>query len=794
MKITLLSFLLYSSSLIAQTAIIRGKIYNELNNEAIVFANVVIQGTTTGTVTDEAGNFELTGLPPGFYNLQISYLGFETKIITEIEVSTVRSAYLNIGLSEGSRALDEIEITANPFERSEESPVSVKSIGTNEIQRYPGGNRDISRVIQSLPGVASTVAFRNDIIIRGGAPNENRFYVDDIEVPVINHFSTQGASGGPVGIFNVDLIRSVNFYSSAFPANRGNAISSLLAFDFAEGRTDRWSGRFTIGSSEVALSGEGPTFRNSSILLSARRSYLEFLFKLFGLPFLPSYNDFTLKHITRFKNRSDLTVLGIGAYDDLDLNKDRDETDDQKYLLEILPEQIQWNYTVGLRYRYFTNNGTLIWVASRSHLSNSAGKYEDNDRSKALRLDYSSEESENKVRFEHTFRKMGFKVNYGVNYEFASYTNRTYNTIVAGDSIIGINYNSKINFNKYGFFAQASRAFFNNRWTVSLGFRADGMDYSSETSNPFTQFSPRLSSSLSINEFIKWNLNAGIYYQLPPYTTLGFRENGGALINRSNGVKYISCTHFVTGFEFNTKVNSQISLEGFYKLYHDYPFLTRDSISLANLGGDFGVVGDAPAIPASDGRAYGAELFFQQKLYKGFFGILAVTFVRSEFTDKRNNYVASSWDSRYLISLTFGKKFKRNWEIGARWRLIGGTPYTPYDEEYSSLVNVWNVSNRGVLDYNLLNSQRTASAHQLDIRVDKKFFFKKWNLEIYLDVQNVYNFIFKGPRTLVLDRDVNGTGQIVNPDDPVELQRYKTKYIENESGTILPSLGIVVEF
>lgn len=782
---------------LAQNGIIRGKVFNEVNNEPVAFANVLIQNSTTGTTTDLDGNFELAGLQPGLYNLVVSYLGFETRVVTEIEVSNSRAAQVNIGLKESAKAIQEVEVRANPFERREESPISAKTIGANEIQRYPGGNRDISKVIQSLPGVASTVSFRNDIIIRGGAPNENRFYVDDIEVPVINHFSTQGASGGPVGIFNVDLINGVDFNAAAFPANRGNMLSSLLAFNFIEGRTDRWAGRFTIGASEVALSGEGPTFKNSSIILSARRSYLQFLFKLLGLPFLPTYNDFTLKHISKFKNGSDLTIMGIGAIDDFELNLDENETEDQQYILATLPENAQRNYTVGARYRYFTKNGTLIWVASRNQLFNYAEKYLNNDESNAnnLLLDYNSQEIENKFRFEHTLRKKKFKINYGVNYEFATYKNTTYNKVTtASGTVAEVNYETKEHFNKYGFFAQASRSLFKERWTLSLGVRGDGMDYSEETSNPFKQFSPRFSSSVAITEFLRWNFNAGLYYQLPPYTTLGYKDNNGVLVNKENGITYISSTHFVTGLTFDTKTNSQISVEGFYKLYADYPFLLTDSISLANLGGDFGVIGDEPAVPTSEGRAYGVELFFQQKLFKGFFGIVALTFVRSEFKDKNNAYVPSSWDNQYLVSLTFGKKFKRNWEIGWRWRFLGGNPYTPTDVEYSSLVTVWDVNQRGLPDYDLLNTQRLKLAHQLDVRVDKKYFFKKWNLDLYLDIQNLYNYEQDGPPTLVLDKDAGGNAQIENPQAPVEQQRYKTKFIESPNGQLIPSVGVVVEF
>jgi hypothetical protein len=792
----LVAILFSGYHIFSQNAIIRGKVYNEVNNEPIPFANVVIQGTTTGTTTDFDGKFEILDLKPNLYNIVVSYIGFENKLIAEVQVSSARPAFLNIGLTETSKQLEVVEIKANPFQRSEESPVSTKSIGTNEIQRYPGGNRDISKVIQSLPGVASTVAFRNDIIIRGGAPNENRFYVDDIEVPVINHFSTQGSSGGPVGIFNVDLIKGVDFYSGAFPANRGNTLSSILSFNFIEGRTDRWAGRFTLGASEVALSGEGPTSKRSSMVVSVRRSYLQLLFKALGLPFLPTYNDFTLKHTIKFKNNSDLTIIGIGAYDQFNLNLDRNETEDQRFLLEVLPINTQWNYTAGARYRYFTKNGTLLLVGSRNHLNNRAFKYRNNDESDPNNklLDYTSDEIENKFRFEHTLRKSGFKINYGVLYEYATYRNETFTKISTPAGIQTVDYDSEINFNKYGFFGQVSKALLSERWTLSAGVRADGLDYSAATSNPLKQLSPRISSSLSITDFLTWNANAGLYYQLPPYTTLGYRNNAGSLVNKDNGITYISCAHYVTGLQFNTKKNSQFSVESFYKDYGNYPFLLRDSVSLANLGGDFGVIGDEPAVPLSDGRAYGVELFFQQKLFKGFFGIVSFTYVRSEFTDKNNNYIPSSWDNQYLVSLTFGKKFNRNWEVGWRWRLLGGTPLTPYDIPNSSLVNNWNINQSGLFNFNQLNTLRGDVAHQLDIRIDKKWFFKKWNLNLYFDIQNAYNFQLKGQPTLVLDRDANGNPQIENPTDPLELQRYKTKFIDNVVGTLIPSLGVVVEF
>ena len=161
-------------------------------------------------------------------------------------------------LEETEINIGEVVVKASPFAKKIETPISVRIIGIDEIEKNPGGNRDISKVIQSYPGVASTPAFRNDVIVRGGGPNENRFYIDNVEIPYLNHFSTQGASGGPVGIINVDFVQSVDFLSGAFPASKGNALSSILNFTFIDGNKDKMKYRATVGASDLGLTLNGP--------------------------------------------------------------------------------------------------------------------------------------------------------------------------------------------------------------------------------------------------------------------------------------------------------------------------------------------------------------------------------------------------------------------------------------------------------------------------------------------------------------------------------------------------------
>ncbi len=801
MKKLSIIFLLVISSVCgsAQNGLIKGKVFNKVSNEPVPFSSIIIQGTTTGTTSDENGVYEIKNLQPGQYNLEATFVGFEKLVIYEIQVTNARTAFVDFALMEASKTLDEVVVSAsNTFIKSDDAPLSLRTIGTTEIKRTPGGNRDISKVIRSLPGVASTPSFRNDIIIRGGSPSENTFYLDGIQIPVINHFQTQGSSGGPVGIINVDLLKEVNFYSGAFPANRGNTMSSVFDFQLKDGRTDKWAVNGIIGASDLGVTFDGPVSPKSSLVFSVRRSYLKFLFSIFNLPFLPVYNDLQFKYKYKLNDKNQITVLGIGAIDDFSLNYDAPaqsktaaDKEQAEYLLNILPVSTQWNYTLGAKYDHFRKHGTTSVVLSRNVLNINSIKYKNNDSADPnnLNQDYSSRETETKLRIEDFNVKQNFKINYGVSLEEAQYDTDDYSKVVTQEGLVVRDFSSQLKLTKWGFFGQVSNTF-KQKLTLSIGLRGDANNYSSEMSNMIDQLSPRFSASYAITPTINANFNTGIYYQLPAYTVLGYRNSQtNALENKSNGIKYIRSKHLVSGLEFNLPNNSRFTVEGFYKLYDQYPFLLEDSISLANLGADFGTIGNAPVNSTSKGRSYGLEFLLQQKLFKGFYGLIAYTFVRSEFQDKNKNYAPSSWDNRHLVSLTGGKKFAKNWEVGVRWLFSGGSPYTPFNVQETVRRQNWDVRPYGLPDYNQLNTQRISAYHQLDIRIDKKYFFKRWSLDVYLDVQNAYNYVTQFQDAIDVQKDGNGQPLV----DPNDATFYLPKYIQNTSGNILPTIGVIVE-
>ncbi|MFT5778624.1 MAG: hypothetical protein ACI837_001580 [Crocinitomicaceae bacterium] len=781
-----------------QTATISGVVINSINNQPIEFAKVQLIGQSKGAITDSTGSYSIRDIEPGVYSIKATNPEYADFIISDITITAARSSQINFELNEITLNIDEVKVTAKAFRKNKEAPLSLKTLNATEIERLPGANRDASKVLQALPGVASPASFRNDIIIRGGSPGENKFYLDGIEVPNINHFATQGSSGGPVGLLNINFIRSIDFYSGAFPSNYASGLSSVISFKQKQGNKDNLITNIALGSSDLALTFDGPIGKKSSFIFSARRSYLQLLFAALKLPFLPTYNDAQFKVNYDINRKNRISIIGLGALDDFVLNTsandgvtDPDQRELNEYFLDNIPTQDQWNYTIGINYIHFSENSNQRFILSRNMLKNISQKYLGNiEEPDNLILDYSSTEAENKFRFENTWQKNGFKLMSGVGYEYVRFQASTYQQFILAGVPSIIDVNSSIDLHKVSAFAQASKSIFKDRLDVSAGLRSDINSYSKSMLNPLKQLSPSLSLNYAITEQLNVSANVSRYHQLPSYTILGYRDGSGILKNKENNLKYIRADHYVLGTSYTSKFKSKFSVEGFFKKYSSYPFSVNDSISLANLGSDFGIVGNEEVTSSSKGRSYGAEFLYQQKLIKGFYCLAAYTFVTSEFQSINGVFVPSTWDSKHIVSLTGGKRFKKGWEVGFRWLFSGGAPFTPADIETSSLKAVWDIRNSAVLDYSQLNSERGSAYHQLNIRVDKRFSFQKISLNIYLDIQNVYNNKATTAPILLVQKDAAG-----NPiEDPLDSSRYLTKTVANASGIVQPSVGIILEF
>lgn len=766
---------------------IKGVVIDKSTRQPLEFVNVLVVGLGIGASTDANGNFLITQVPPGIYRLQASFLGYKTELTPEYRVNHV-TPYVQIELEEENASLNEVIVTASPFQKVPESPVSLRVIGLQEIEKAPGANRNISKVVQNYPGVAfSPIGYRNDLIVRGGGPSENRFYLDGVEIPNINHFSTQGASGGPVGLIDADLIRSVKFYGGAFPADKGNALSSVLDFSLRDGDMERNSLKATLGASEVSLSSNGHIGNKTSYLVSVRQSYLQALFKILGLPFLPAYTDASFKIKTRFDSHNELTLLGLGGIDRMKLNLGI-EGEDAEYMLSYLPEINQETYTVGGVYRHYSQRHVQSIVLSQSYLNNRNVKYRDNDESSEenLTLRLGSIEQETKLRMENTSSWSVWKVKAGFDLNYSRYKSNEYRKVFA-NALREYDYHTDLSLWRWGMFASVDYAAPDKSFTASMGVRTDGNNYSDKMKELWRQLSPRLSVSYRLVEGLTLSGHVGLYYQLPSYTALGFKGEEGEYVNRH--LDYISVSQESLGLSWTPNENMELSVEGFYKLYGHMPFSLSDQIPLSCKGNDYGTIGNEALSSEAKGRSYGVELMFKWLLTQKLNLSSSLTIFKSEFKDgEQGSYVPSAWDNRFILNMSGTYNFPKHWSLGAKVSCIGGSPYTPYDVEKSSLVEAWNVQGRAYYDYSRYNQERLPVFGQLDVRVDKTFYLKKCMLGFYLDIQNITASKLRQPDALM------STGQIENPSAPLSEQRYVMKSIRQESGTLLPTLGITFEY
>jgi hypothetical protein len=793
---------------IAQTGTIYGAVIDKNTEEPLIGATISVEGSTSAVSADIDGKYRLD-LPVGTYNIKATYIGYQEIIKFNIDLTSGNALSLNFELKPSEEVLNEVTVVQKKERSAIASdvltPLSVQQLTTEEIKSNPGGNFDVSKVIQALPGVAGTTGgggFRNDIILRGGGPNENVYYLDDIEIPILNHFTTQGSAGGPAGIINISFIEDIKLSTSAFNAQFDNSLSGVFQFKQRQGNSEKLQGNLRLSASEFAATFDGPLGPKTTYLVSARRSYLSFLFTLLDLPIRPDYWDFQTKVSHKINDKTSIDLIGVGAIDFFKFAVPKDASPENVYILRSNSFIDQWNYTAGATLKRRVENGVINLSLSRNHFNNQLERFEDNTIKDPATRNFlsTSNEIENKLRLNIKKYQNGFTYNYGAMLQNVAYDNNFFALIRPevkndnGDIIqagIANSFNTDINFWKYGLFGQVGKTF-KNQVSVSAGIRTDMNSFTENGNNGLKTLSPRLSFSYPFSESVRFNAAWGSYYKLPIYTVLGYKNAEGNFANRDN--EYINTIHYAAGFEYLPRTDLRFTVEGFYKDYSNYPVSDFDNISLANLGGGFGAIGNEKVTSIGGGRAFGLEFFMQKKLTKKQFLTFSYTYVRSLFDAVNTELISSSWDNRHLLSFIYGLKLKKNWELGVKHRFAGGSPYSPFDLEASQR-NYLSLGS-GIFDNSQLNSLQLKAFNQLDIRIDKQWNFDSWSLDLFLDVQNVTGAKNQSVPNFTFQRNADNTGFATT--DGLSLLQDGSNAIPlilNEpSGQPTPSIGIIVEF
>jgi hypothetical protein len=712
--------------------------------------------------------------------------GLYVKTIHELWINAVKPNELGIEI-EPVQVLGEAVVTAEAFRSTNESPLSIKAIGWAEMQRMPGAVLDLSKVIQSFPGILPKPSFGYAISLRGGSPAENGYRFDGIDVPTINHFSIQGASGGAVSLINLDHVQNTELQTGAFASSFGNVLSGTLSMEGRNGRSDRLGLRITLGQTDYGATLEGPLGKKTRFTASARNSFSQYYFRLFKIPVLPAYQDAQVRVVHQIDRRRDLTLLAIGGWDRYFLYPaDSSASDALLYNVGYIPEGTQRTEVGGIRFRSFDERGQWTVVLSQDRIVNRAAKFNGNTGLEADRqLAYDASETNQRLRLERR-QSMGLgTLSYGASLERRAYHLDLWNVRWTGSAIDTVALADTTAYGTAAAFATWEQPL-GPRATATFGLRADAASISTSTANPLINLSPRLALRYLLSEHWTANANLGQYSQLPPAiiqaanTAQGRREDlASALVRQA-----------AAGVEYQNGKTYRVSIEGYYKGYQRYPFLLQDQISYANAIGAYVAVGDQASTPTSEGRAYGLEVFLQQKLKGKYWWMASYHFGKTEFQTAAGTWAPSVWDSRHSGSITAGRVWGKGWQAGIKARYSSGTPFTPFDEATSAIQDNWDLLQRGVFDYTIVNSQRLASFSQIDFRIDKVIARKNHSITWYLDLQNLGSNDYPLMPYLTVQRDPASKLPMVDPNDPT---RYAMQLLRSDTGRTLPTLGFILE-
>lgn len=756
MKISIIiSIIILTSVSFAQenTVKIYGKVIDKLTKQPLPGANVLVLNTNYGSSANANGNFEINNLPAGEYQIRASIIGYKSVTKTDIMIMNGFSPEIIFELKEEAVQLEDVVVKSDYFEKSRLDVTSTKGFNNEEIRRSPGAFEDVIRALSILPGVAQADAGRNDLIVRGGAPSENLNLIDGFQVPNINHFGTQGATGGPLSYINLDFVSSTTFSTGGFSVIYGDKLSSNLSIDFRRGRQDRIGGKATISASQFGLNLEGPISKSSQFIFSARRSYLDFIFKAADFSFVPEYWDFLGKTDFEIDKNNSISVLVISAIDNINYFND---TQNQRYDNSKIIGSTQLQYLAGVKFRHLIDNGFINLSLSRNYVD-----YDTQQRDSLLIPVFTnkSKEIENTLNAQLTYKLSNVTdITIGSSAKIIDFQADiilpTYKTTF-NDSLPITQLDTNATYYKGAFYLNLNSVLF-DKFISNLGIRGDYFNVLEDK----IYFSPRFSISYLLNDITRINFSTGIYYQSPSYIWLV-----GDPINTR--LKNMRVNQFIFGLDNYISTDALIKVEGFYKNYSNYPVsYIRPYLIMANTGAGFGdenyeSFGLEPLIPEGTGRARGVEISVQKKLSDSpYYGIASITYSKAGYEALDKIERTGTYDQTWIISLSGGYKFSSEWEGSIKFRYSTGRPYTLYNAD----------GTQNVLNYNKV---RFPDNHSLDIRLDKLWFFSGWSLITYIDIQNIYN-----------RKNINSVRWDIRTQSP-EL---------NESIGILPSIGISAVF
>ena len=687
---------------------LRGRVLDANTDLPLIGANIIIENSSIGSSSDNDGYFELFNLDDNIYTLKITYIGYITHMEPDVIVRSNTSDFYTIKLNRNVLEMNTIDVGVSFFTRSNMQDYENVSFTNEEIRRAPGSASEISRILNSLPSVASVGENRQDLMVRGGGPTENGFIIDNIPIPSISHFNqTDGRSNGPIGLINTEMVENIDFYANGFSSIYGNKLSSFADISYREGNRNNFEGNLYLGAGGLGFLIEGPLSKKITFITSLRKSYLDLLADFLNAGGFPAYSDIQGKLTYNHNTKNKFTFLSVNGNSLYDRSKeDAIEINDEFYGSNLNEQQtLGFNWQRNWLKRGYTK--TSFSYSLQKPTAEFFNFYTDTTTFRSInQIDFVSFRQVTRLKVSNFLTIM-----FGLD---ATNSNFNYNFLINNIDItkqIGL-FNSGVFFNyKY---------IFKNNFVLSNGIRIEYNDY-----EDIYNLSPRFNLEYSFSKKSSLIFNSGVYWQSPPalyFTVTPYKT-----------LKSVKSIQNSISFDYLVTPSTKFSISIFLKNYSNAPILKEpfpyydpiylfDELRLYN-----GIVSKAKS------TASGIEFLFEKKRAKNFYGLIGGSIFDATYIDYNGIKRNRNYNYNYLMNIIGGYKPSYKWEVSFRWSIFGGRPYTPINIASSKSTQ------SQILIIERFNEERTPVYHSLFLRWERRYSFKKTNLVTFFEFWNAYN-------------------------------------------------------
>lgn len=756
-KIVFALIILYSCALFAQTGTIKGIVLDKQSEAPLEGATIELLYAleATGVITDFDGQFVLNDVPVGRQVIRISYIGFETYTIPNIEVTSGKDVFLNIGLTESFNQLDEVVLTTNtnkdkPLNKL--ATVSTRQFGLEEVTRFSGGRSDVGRLAANFAGVSSPDDSRNDIVVRGNSPTGLLWRLEGIPIPSPNHFATAGTTGGPVSALNPNMLKNSDFLTSAFPAEYGNALGGVFDLGFRNGNADAYEFTLQTGIfTGLEAMAEGPLGnKNGSFLVAGRYSLVSVLgIGAGGTSATPNYSDLSF-HLNLGKSSlGNISIFGILGSSDIEFLGDDIDQDDLFAAEDENTTADSRFGVVGLKHTMMLGKSSFLrTIVAGSYSANefNVDRFIAKETPQERLLQYTeADNSETRFTFSTLFNaklsskstlRAGVLVeNFGVKSLLRDRNEQADNNADGDPDFFTFR---DIDENVLLFQPYVQGQFrLTERLTLNTGLHA-------LYSNLNEQFAlePRAALSYQLAPDHSINLGYGLHQQSIPLPLLFLNEEtNGQVVQTNKDLDFTRSNHFVLGYDVKLSNNWRGKLEVYYQDIDKAgvePF--SSSYSTLTEGANFGFDNDRVSL-INNGTGYntGLEITLEKFFSKGYYGLLTSSFFDSKYSGSDAIERNTPFNNGHVINLLAGKEFKVGKSqknilfLDTRLTSSGGRYFTPVDLEASRL------SGFEILQEELAYSRQYDSYFRWDVKFGIKINSKskKRLHQFYVDLQNL---------------------------------------------------------